>query len=120
MVSYLPRITKLKDQLAAIGTKVEDEELVPIALNGFASSWKPFVQGVCAHEKLPTFDKLWDDFVQEEIRLESCSVKKREVEDLALIGRMRKGNKKGHKKGKKEESSQGKKDLSNVKCFRCH
>jgi hypothetical protein len=33
---------------------------------------------------------------------------------------MRKGNKKGHKKGKKEESSQGKKDLSNVKCFRCH
>jgi hypothetical protein len=53
------------------------KELVPIALNGFASSWKPFVQGVCAHENLPTFDKLWDDFVQEEIRLESCSKQKR-------------------------------------------
>jgi hypothetical protein len=49
--------------LAAIGVKVEDEELVPIALNGFSASWKPFVQGICACEKLPTFEKLWDDFV---------------------------------------------------------
>jgi hypothetical protein len=49
--------------LAAIGTKVEDEELVPIALNGFVSSWKLFAHGVCAHESLPTFDKIWGDFV---------------------------------------------------------
>jgi hypothetical protein len=33
---------------------------------------------------------------------------------------MRKGSKKGPRKGKKEESSQGKKDLSHVKCFKCH
>jgi hypothetical protein len=42
------------------------------------------------------------------------------VEDLALIGRTRKGNKKVHNKGKKEELSQGKKYLSNVKCFKCN
>jgi hypothetical protein len=68
MVSYLARITELRDQSAAIGTKVVDEELMVIALNGFASSWKPFVQGVCAHEKLPSFEKLWDDFVQKEVK----------------------------------------------------
>ena len=35
--------------------KVEDEELVPIAINGIHSSWDMFVWGVCAREKLPTF-----------------------------------------------------------------
>jgi hypothetical protein len=33
MASYLMKITKLRDQLAAIGVKVEDEELVPVVLN---------------------------------------------------------------------------------------
>jgi hypothetical protein len=48
MVSYLTRISELKDQLATIGTMVEDQELVSIALKGLAPSWMPFVQGVCA------------------------------------------------------------------------
>jgi hypothetical protein len=43
VASYLMKIIELRDQLAAIGVKVEDEELVPIALNGFSPSWKPFV-----------------------------------------------------------------------------
>lgn len=42
VVSYLTRISELKDQLVAIGTKVEDQELVSIALKGRAS-WKLFV-----------------------------------------------------------------------------
>jgi hypothetical protein len=29
---------------------------------------KSFVWGVCAHEKLPNFEKLWDDFIQEETK----------------------------------------------------
>jgi hypothetical protein len=37
---------------------VEDKELVSIALNGLVPSWKPFVQGVCAHENLPNFEAL--------------------------------------------------------------
>jgi hypothetical protein len=58
--------------------------------------------------------------VQEEVRSEPCSTKQKDVEDLALVQKMRKGNKKGHKKEKKEDSRQGKKDLSNMICFRCH
>ena len=58
MVSYLAKITVLKDHLAAIGTKEKDEKLVSIMLNWFDSSLKFFVQGVRAHEDLPT-NKLW-------------------------------------------------------------
>jgi hypothetical protein len=43
MASYLMKIIELRDQLVSIGVKVEDEELVPIALNGFSPFWKPFV-----------------------------------------------------------------------------
>jgi hypothetical protein len=80
----------LRDQLAATGTKVEDKELVSIALNGFVPSWKPFVQGVCVHQHLPIYEKLWDNIVQEVTRLLSCSVKQKQVEDLTIVGRMRK------------------------------
>jgi hypothetical protein len=36
--SYLIKINELRDQLVSIKMKVGDEELVPIALNGFSSS----------------------------------------------------------------------------------
>jgi hypothetical protein len=38
MVSYLTRIYELKDQLATIGTKVEDQNLMSISLIGIDSS----------------------------------------------------------------------------------
>jgi hypothetical protein len=38
VVTYLAMITELRDQLATIGTKVEDNEFVPIALNGITPS----------------------------------------------------------------------------------
>lgn len=55
MVSYLAKVTELRDQSVSIGTKVKDKELVAIALNGRAPSWKPFLQGVRSHEKLPNY-----------------------------------------------------------------
>jgi hypothetical protein len=51
----------------------------------------PFVQGVCAHETLPKFAKLWIDLVQEEIRLQSCSRKQGEVDVIGLIGKDEEG-----------------------------
>jgi hypothetical protein len=38
VVSYLTKITELRDQLVAIGTQVEDQELVSISLNGLVPS----------------------------------------------------------------------------------
>jgi hypothetical protein len=71
--NYFMRISQIKDQLAAIGDSVDDAELVTTTLNGFPSSWDPFVQGICARSKLPKFDKLWIDCSQEESRLISKS-----------------------------------------------
>jgi hypothetical protein len=50
VVSYLMRITQIRDQLAAIGEVVDDVELVNVALSGLPSSWEPFVQGLCTRE----------------------------------------------------------------------
>jgi hypothetical protein len=66
VTSYLMRITQVRDQLAAIGEKTEDAELMNVALNGLPKSWEPFVKGVCARENIPDWQRLWDDCIQEE------------------------------------------------------
>lgn len=43
VVNSLSKITKLRDQLPAIGRVVEDKVLVSIALNALVASWRPFV-----------------------------------------------------------------------------
>ena len=53
VVLYLTKLTQIRDELGAVGSKIEDEELVQIALNGFPKPWDTFVKGVVAREKLP-------------------------------------------------------------------
>jgi hypothetical protein len=67
VTNYLTKITQVHDQLAVVGEVVLDEELVRMALNGFSKPWAPFIKGIVAWETLPKFDRLWDDFIQEEI-----------------------------------------------------
>jgi hypothetical protein len=117
VVPYLTRLTQIRDELAAVGEKTEDVELVRVALNGFSKSWDVFVHGVVAREKLPEWQHLWDDFVQEEIRLgqssgSSSSPHIVDEEGLALAS---KGKGKKKKGGKKKNI-----DFSKVKCFQCH
>ena len=52
VVPYLTRLTQIRDELGAIGSKIVDEELVRIALNGFSKPWDTFVKGVVARKKL--------------------------------------------------------------------
>jgi len=47
VIGYFTRITQVRDQLAANGEKVDDAELVNVALNVFSNSWEPFVKGFC-------------------------------------------------------------------------
>jgi hypothetical protein len=42
VVNYLMKITHIRDQLVAFGGKVEDVELVNVALRGLPKSWEPF------------------------------------------------------------------------------
>jgi hypothetical protein len=50
VAASLMKIIEFHDQLAVIGEEVKGEELVPIALNGFTSSWQPFDHGVIKYE----------------------------------------------------------------------
>jgi hypothetical protein len=85
---------------------------------------KTIIKGICAHENLPNFERLWDDCIQEETRMESKANKKGGDENLALFGQTNNGKGKGPSKGKEkseESASQlGKKDLNKIKCFICH
>jgi hypothetical protein len=62
VTSYLTRLTQVRDELAAVGDIIPEEELVCIALNGFGKHWDVFVKCVVGREKMPTWERLWDDF----------------------------------------------------------
>jgi hypothetical protein len=66
VIHYLTRLTQIKDELASVGEKTKDSKLVYVALNGFSKSWDVFVHGVVSREKLPNWQCLWDDFLQED------------------------------------------------------
>jgi hypothetical protein len=70
---YLRKIIELRDQSVSIGEQIDKSELVRITLNGFGPSSHHFINCIWAHEKLPTFEKLWDDLIIEVTRLEIVS-----------------------------------------------
>ena len=45
-VSYLTRMSQIKDELVAIGDTVAEKKLVKIALNGFSKEWEIIVKVV--------------------------------------------------------------------------
>jgi hypothetical protein len=72
--------------------------------------------------KLPNWERLWDDFTQEELRVGSSHAsqpKGEEEENLALAGKGKSRAKKGSSWGQTSKGEK-KKDLSKVKCFACH
>ncbi len=63
LTSYPTRISQIRDELAVVGEKVSDLELVRIALNGFTKPWASFVKGIVARENLPNWESFCDDIV---------------------------------------------------------
>ena len=66
---------------------MDDEELVSLALLGLPKSWHSYQDFVNDREKLPGWERLWSDLVQEEIRRstrDGSSSKASDEEDCAL------------------------------------
>jgi hypothetical protein len=123
---YLTKVSEIRDQLKAIGDEVPDTELVTISLNGLPISWEPFIQSICGRKKLPKFDHLWSDCVQEETRMLSRKIlqkpleeedEEEEEEEQAFATNARKG--KGKLQKKNTAPSRKKKDLSKIQCYIC-
>lgn len=126
VTSYLTRVSQVKDELAAVGEVVDRAELIRVALNGFSKSWESFVRGIVARENMPSWERLWDDFVQEELRVGSTSSSTQHGGgDSDTVALAAKGKKKVSKKGskawdKKKSGGEQQRDMSKVKCFACH
>lgn len=66
VASYLTKITQFRDDLGEVGETVDSEELVRSTLSGFPLKWDVFVHEIVTWENMPSWDRLWDDFIQEE------------------------------------------------------
>jgi hypothetical protein len=97
VTSFLGRYTHIRDELGAVGEVVDPNSIVRTTMNIFTKPWGPFVRGIVAREVMPTWERMWDDFVQEETRLVEEASRHRQQqlgqgdEDLAF---WRKGKKK--------------------------
>jgi hypothetical protein len=67
---------------------VDLDILVSTVLNNFSKPWGSFVRGIVAREVMPNWERLCDDFVQEELICNSGSSGQQRIsegdEDLAL------------------------------------
>ena len=92
-----------------------------LALLGLLKSWHSYEDSFNGREKLPGWERLWSDLMQEEIRRstkDGSSSKNDDEENFSLAAKARKG--KGKKHPSKSDAKGKKKDLSKVKCFHCH
>ena len=69
--SYFMRITKLTNQLSALGHICKDKELAIMALKGLPKSWETFKQGLCSRYKVPKLSKIKADCIQEKCMLKA-------------------------------------------------
>lgn len=110
--------------MSAVGDQILETELVRTALFGVASTWSTFVQVVVGRENMPSWDRFWDDFIQEEIRrgfVRGNSSMGGEVEEnVALATKGKKGKSMKGPTGGGKAFGKGKgKDLRKVKCWHC-
>jgi hypothetical protein len=69
VTSFLGRYIHIRDDLGAVEEVVDPNSMVRIDLNNFTKPWAPFIHGIVSREVMPTWERMWDDFVQEENRL---------------------------------------------------
>jgi hypothetical protein len=105
---------------------MSDRELVLTTLNNLPKTWEHFIQSISGREALPTFDRLWTDCTQEELRLRNRGVEDSSKENHALALHTKKGGKFKRNfrqtfKDEKSSSNPGyqRRDVLEIQCFRC-
>jgi hypothetical protein len=122
--TFVMKISEIKDQLGAIGEDMFDRELVLSTLNNLPKHWEPFLQSISGREELPTFDRLWTDYTQEELRLRNRGVEETPLMTTMLlhfIQRKEEDSKETpdkHSKMRRLHYNQ-RRDISEIQCFRC-
>jgi hypothetical protein len=86
VTSFLGRYTQIRDELGAVGEVVDPNSLVRTTMNNFTKPWGPFVRGIIAREAMPTWERMWDVFVQEETRLVAKASGQRQQQQQSGLG----------------------------------
>ena len=66
VTSYITRISQVRDEVTTIREFVSNIELVCTTMNGVTKPWDIFVEAIVSMDNFPSWDKIQDDFVQEE------------------------------------------------------
>lgn len=103
--SYLTNVFLVSDEFRAIGEQIYDDEIVRVTFNGFSKTWDNFVHGIVARDKLHDWAILWDDSMQEQLRIHSRSTSQKHREGEENVSLAIKGKKK-FKKGPKDGNKQ--------------
>jgi hypothetical protein len=91
---YLTKFVQCQDEIVSVGITVPADDLVSLALLGLPKSWHSCQYFVNGREKLPDWERLWSDLVQEEFRWntrDGSSSKCDDEEDCSLTAKARKG-----------------------------
>ena len=81
---YFTSISQIKENLSAIGYNLDEDELVMPTLHGLTRPWDSFIQTMCTKKESMKFDIVWEDCIQEEVKLANREALLREDDqDLA-------------------------------------
>jgi hypothetical protein len=104
VTSFLGRYTKIRDNLGAAEEVVNPNSLVRKTMNSFTNYLGPFVCDIVSMEVMPTWERMWYGFVQEDNRLAAEVFGQKQqsvsgVEDLALWRKGKKNTDHGGQQG---------------------
>ena len=127
---YFTRVSQIKEQLEAIGDKIDEDEMVITAFNGLTRPWESFIQMMCARKESMKFDIVWEDCIQEETRVANREALLKEDDKSLATHTKRIINQPNFNKGNHKESqpprriqrtreSHPSKDYSEFQCFHC-
>eukprot|EP00253_Pinus_taeda_P032786 PITA_32786 len=120
--TYLTKLITFRDEIASVGVMTSDEDMVRLVLLGLPKSWHSYQDSVNGRKKLPDWEQLWSDLMQEEIRRSTrdSSSSMHDEENCALASKAKKWKEKVSL-FESSSSNDGKKvDKSKVRCFHCH
>lgn len=112
--TFLNKLTTNRDELGSVGIVTADDDMVSLALLGIPKSWHSYQDSANGREKLPDWERLWSDLMQEEIRRstkDGSLSKQDDEENIALASKATKG--KG--KASQSKSSHGGKKVDKSK-----
>jgi len=110
------------DEPESVGIMTADDDMVSLTLLSLLKSWHSYQDSINGREKLPDWERIWLDLMQEEIRRRTRdgSSSMEDEENCTLVSKAKKGKEKVSLSVSSSSHGGKKFDKSKVRCFHCH